>query len=138
MSGFSRVNVPVETRASVSSVHSSSEPVHQWMRAGLVIAATSVTKSRMPWCVVGATLAPEAVSLVVLLAFCVAVMRWSSGSFALRGSLGIVVGDSVCPLDRDGTTGPGPGVADGTSARGPYILDRSTPMTRVTLLDAAR
>jgi len=48
MAGLSRVNVPVETRASVSSVHSSSEPVHQWMRAGRVIAATSLTKSRMP------------------------------------------------------------------------------------------
>ena len=49
IAGSSRVKVPVETRASVSSVHSSSEPVHQWMRAGLVIAATSLTKSRMPW-----------------------------------------------------------------------------------------
>ena len=36
MAGFSRVNVPVATSASVSSVHSSSEPVHQWMRSGLV------------------------------------------------------------------------------------------------------
>src|SRR4051794_824100 len=133
MSGFSRVKVPVETRASVSSVHSSSDPVHQWMRAGLVIAATSLTKSRIPWCVVGAALAPEAVSLVVLLAFCVAVMRWSSGSFAVRGSRGIVVGDSVVPLDRDGTVGPGPGAPDATAGFGPFILDRSTPMTRVTL-----
>ena len=48
MSGLSWMNVPVETRASVSSVHSSSEPVHQWIRSGVVIAATSLTKSRMP------------------------------------------------------------------------------------------
>ncbi len=48
MLGFSCVNVPEATRALVSSVHSSSEPVHQWMRSGCVIAATSVTKSRMP------------------------------------------------------------------------------------------
>ena len=53
MAGSSRVKVPVATRASVSSVHSSSEPVHQWMRSGVVIAATSATKSRMPWWVVG-------------------------------------------------------------------------------------
>ncbi len=50
--GFSRVNVPVATRASVSSVHSSSEPVHQWIRSGWVSAAISSTKSRMPWWVV--------------------------------------------------------------------------------------
>ena len=49
-----RLTVPVATSASVSSVHSSSEPVHQWIRSGVVIAATSLTKSRMPWCVVGA------------------------------------------------------------------------------------
>src|SRR3954447_20662746 len=53
--GSSRVNVPVATSASVSSVHSSSEPVHQWTRSGVVIAATSLTKSRMPWWVVGAS-----------------------------------------------------------------------------------
>ena len=53
MSGLSWTKVPVETSASVSSVHSASEPVHQWMRSGLVIAATSLTKSRMPWWVVG-------------------------------------------------------------------------------------
>jgi hypothetical protein len=54
LAGSSRVKVPDATRASVSSVHSSSEPVHQWMRSGVVIAATSVTKSRMPRWVVGA------------------------------------------------------------------------------------
>src|SRR4051794_25985994 len=53
--GSSRVKVPEATSASVSSVHSSSEPVHQWMRSGVVISATSWTKSRMPWCVVGAS-----------------------------------------------------------------------------------
>ena len=52
--GSSRVNVPVATSESVSSVHSSSDPVHQWIRSGVVIAETSATKSRMPWCVVGA------------------------------------------------------------------------------------
>ena len=30
-----RVKVPVATSASVSSVHSSSEPVHQWTSSGL-------------------------------------------------------------------------------------------------------
>ncbi len=49
MLGFSRVNVPEATRASVSWVHSSSDPVHQWMLSGVVSAATSSTKSRMPW-----------------------------------------------------------------------------------------
>jgi hypothetical protein len=53
MAGLSRVNVPVATSASVSSVHSSSEPVHHWIRAGWVMAATSSTKSMMSWCVVG-------------------------------------------------------------------------------------
>ena len=53
-SGSSWVKVPVATSASVSSVHSSSEPVHQWTRSGVVIAATSSTKARMPACVVGA------------------------------------------------------------------------------------
>ena len=46
--GSRRVNVPLATSASVSSTHSSSEPVHQWIRSGVVIAATSETKSRMP------------------------------------------------------------------------------------------
>ncbi len=54
-SGLSRVKVPEATRASVSSVHSSSEPVHQWMRSGVVMPATSATKSRIPWWVVGAS-----------------------------------------------------------------------------------
>ena len=49
MAGLSRVNVPVATSASVSSVHSSSEPVHHWIRSGWVSAATSSTKSMMPW-----------------------------------------------------------------------------------------
>ena len=63
--GSSRVKVPVETRASVSSVHSSSDPVHQWMRSGVVIAATSATKARMPSCVVGAPLRSAAAVLDV-------------------------------------------------------------------------
>src|SRR4029079_4000557 len=54
LAGSRRVNVPEATRESVISVHSSSEPVHQWMRSGVVMAATSETKSRIPWCVVGA------------------------------------------------------------------------------------
>src|SRR4051794_13870074 len=54
LAGSSRVNVPASTSPSVSSVHSSSEPVHQWMRSGVVRAATSETKSTMPWWVVGA------------------------------------------------------------------------------------
>ena len=36
LSAFSRVKVPLATRASVSSVHSSSEPVHQCTRSGWV------------------------------------------------------------------------------------------------------
>ena len=38
VAGSSRVKVPVATSESVSSVHSSSEPVHQWIRSGVVIA----------------------------------------------------------------------------------------------------
>ena len=53
-SGLSRVNVPVETSASVIWDHSSSDPVHHWMRSGFVSAAASLTKSRMPRWVVGA------------------------------------------------------------------------------------
>ena len=49
LAGSSWVNVPAATSASVSSVHSSSEPVHQWMASGVVSAATSATKSRIPW-----------------------------------------------------------------------------------------
>ncbi len=59
LAGSSWVNVPAATRASVSSVHSSSEPVHQWMRSGVVSAATSATKSRIPWWVVGVAPAPS-------------------------------------------------------------------------------
>ena len=54
MSGFSRVNVPVDSRASVSWSHSSSEPVHQWMSSGWVSSAISLTQLRMPSWVVGA------------------------------------------------------------------------------------
>ena len=53
LSGLSRVKVPVATRASVSSTHSSSEPVHQCTRSGRVSPATSETQDRMPSWVVG-------------------------------------------------------------------------------------
>ena len=53
-SGSSRVKVPVDTRKSVSSVHSSGEPVHQCTRSGWVSSAISVTQDRMPSWVVGA------------------------------------------------------------------------------------
>ena len=43
-SALSRVNVPVATSASVSSVHSSSEPVHQCTRSGWVSSAISATQ----------------------------------------------------------------------------------------------
>jgi hypothetical protein len=46
--GSRRVNVPLATSASVSSVHSSSEPVHQCTRSGRVSSATSETQVRMP------------------------------------------------------------------------------------------
>src|SRR6478736_7565867 len=62
-SGSRRVKVPVATSASVISTHSSSEPVHQWMRSGVVSSATSLTKARMPSWVVGAP--PVAVPWVV-------------------------------------------------------------------------
>ena len=54
MSGFSRVNVPVDSRARVSCSHSSSDPVHQWMSSGWVSSAISLTQLRMPSWVVGA------------------------------------------------------------------------------------
>ena len=66
-SGLRRVNVPVASREAVSSAHSSSEPVHQWMRSGWVSSATSVTQARMPAWVVGAP-CPVVVSLIVWLA----------------------------------------------------------------------
>src|SRR5680860_1467103 len=47
-------NVPDATRALVSSTHSSSDPVHQWILAGWVSSATSATQSRIPWWAVGA------------------------------------------------------------------------------------
>ncbi len=50
----SRTKVPASTSASVSRVHSSSEPVHQCTASGVVSSATSLTHDRMPWCVVGA------------------------------------------------------------------------------------
>ena len=84
MAGFSRVNVPVATRASVSSVHSSSEPVHQWMRSGLGqrgdlvdevedalvgrgVGAGACVSAVMRWC-----------SLSRIRGFRLAVRRWTS------------------------------------------------------------
>src|SRR3954453_3583706 len=51
-----RVKVPVATSASVSSVHSSSEPVHQWTSRGRVSSAISLTQLRIASWVVGAVL----------------------------------------------------------------------------------
>src|SRR3954449_10630632 len=48
-SSFRRTKVPLATRGSVVSFHSSSEPVHQWMRSGWVSSATSSTQERIPW-----------------------------------------------------------------------------------------
>src|SRR3954447_9063159 len=54
----SRVKVPDATSASVTSVHSSSEPVHQCTRSGVVSAATSSTQAaRRAW-VVGEPVEP--------------------------------------------------------------------------------
>src|SRR4051794_10914696 len=128
MAGFSRVKVPVATRASVSCAHSSSEPVHQWMRSGWVIAATSWTKWRIPWWVVGWVVegAVDGVGEVSVGACVSAVMAVPSRAFAADastardtagrrccvdgvswsccGSLGVVVGDFGLPhgpsLDR--------------------------------------
>ncbi len=119
IAGFSRVKVPVETRASVSSVHSSSEPVHQWMRAGLVIAATSLTKSRMPWCVVGRARAGAGLG---------------AGGWRPAWRSSVSSGDSryvglarhrcrrLVVHDPSEPGGPGP---DATCVRSPDILDRS-------------
>src|SRR3954447_7930533 len=58
LAGSSGVKVPDATRASVSSVHSSSEPVHQCTRSGVVMAATSSTQAaRRAW-VVGEPVEP--------------------------------------------------------------------------------
>ena len=52
MSSLRRVKVPDETSSSVSVFHSSSEPVTQEMRSGVVSAATSATQAaRRPWLV---------------------------------------------------------------------------------------
>src|SRR3712207_3378289 len=48
-----RTNVPVATSESVSSTHSSSDPVHQCTRSGWVSSATSRTQESTPSCVVG-------------------------------------------------------------------------------------
>ena len=45
LSGSSRVKVPAATSCSVSSVHSRSDPVHQWMASGWVSSATSSTQA---------------------------------------------------------------------------------------------
>ena len=106
IAGLSRVKVPVETRASVSSAHSSSEPVHQWIRSGWVIAATSSTKSRMPWWVVGGG-AWGACVLGGHGLFPLAVLR--------GGSLGVVVGDSSVPRESAPDGAPTPGWGDSTA-----------------------
>src|SRR5512144_19434 len=68
-SSLRRTKVPVSTSESVSSTHSSSDPVHQWTLSGWVSFATSLTQSRMPWWVVGAlswiSLLVDAVSAVM-------------------------------------------------------------------------
>ena len=52
MSSLRRVKVPEEMSLSVSVVHSSSEPVTQEMRSGVVSAATSATQAASrPWLV---------------------------------------------------------------------------------------
>ena len=61
----SRVNVPVATSASVSSVHSSSEPVHHRTSRGWVSSAISLTQLRIPSCVVGAVPRSWVVSAVM-------------------------------------------------------------------------
>src|SRR5262245_6905864 len=55
--GSRRTNVPDSTSASVSAVHSSSEPVHQCTRSGWVSSATSLTQELIPVCEVGVDLA---------------------------------------------------------------------------------
>ena len=64
-SALSRVKVPLATSASVSSVHSSSEPVHQCTWSGWVSSAISETQDAMPLCDVGAV--SLLVSVVVML-----------------------------------------------------------------------
>ena len=126
MAGLSRVNVPVATRASVSSVHSSSEPVHQWMRAGrgqrcdLVDEVEDALVGGRSGARLGAGLRGRW--------SCRWRPAWRSSGIPLAASRygvshGIVVGESVGPVDHVGLRRPrGP---DATSVRSPYILDRS-------------
>ncbi|MET3961762.1 hypothetical protein ABIE44_001696 [Marmoricola sp. OAE513] len=58
------MKVPVPTRKLVSSVHSSSEPVHQWMASGWVSSAISETQARMSSRVVGAVVLVGAVAVM--------------------------------------------------------------------------
>ena len=124
----------------MSSVHSSSEPVHQWMLSGWVSSATSLTKSRMPWWVVGAWRFgghawgfPLAHSRGRL-----AARRRPPGRRAYRrmcrgvvcGSHGFVVGDFCDARDVLAAVllGSGaPGWPEATPGREGRLLDRSMP-----------
>ncbi len=75
-----RVKVPLATSASVSSTHSSSEPVHQCTRSGWVSSATSATQDAMPAWLVGGFV--ESVSLLVVVS--VVMLTGSSRAFASR------------------------------------------------------
>ena len=63
LSGSSRVNVPARDQGSVSSVHSLSEPVHQWIASGWVSSATSATQAASRACVVPPARSPSVSSV---------------------------------------------------------------------------
>src|SRR3954449_4514046 len=123
LAGSSWVKVPAATRASVSSVHSSSEPVHHWMRSGVVSSATWETKSEMPWWVVGAV-GRAWVSAVIsdLSLSYVAVATALRSEWATGPSCDGV--NVKCWCDRPASLSPDC-AADVTGVRSPDILDRS-------------